>query len=49
MLVRVKHGGTTKLSAPVITGFNCVVRSQGIAAKMHPHFLTALILRMHNV
>ena len=49
VLVSLKHGGAPKLRVPVITGFNyCVVRSQGIAAKMHPQFLTAVILLVHN-
>jgi hypothetical protein len=43
-----KHGGATKCRVPIITDFNCVVRSQGIAAKMHPQFLTAVKLRIHN-
>ena len=48
MLAGLKHGEATKLRVRVIKGFNCVVRSQGIAAKMHPQVLTAVILRIRN-
>ena len=48
VLAGIKHGGTTKWRVTIITSFNYCDRSQGIVAKMHPQFLTALILRMHN-
>jgi len=48
VMAGLKHGGATKWRVPIITDLNCVVRSQGIAAKMHPHFLTAVTLRIHN-
>ena len=48
VLAGLKHGGATKWIVPIITDFNCIVRSQGIASKMHLQFLTAVILRIHN-
>jgi hypothetical protein len=48
VLAGLTHGGARKLKVPIITNFNCAVRSQGIAAKMHPQFLKAVILKMHN-
>lgn len=40
-----KHGGATKLRAPIIMGFNCGVRSQGITEKMHQLTLIRLSVR----
>jgi hypothetical protein len=47
VLEGLKNGGSKKLRLPIVTGSNSFVRSQGIATKMHPHFLTVVILRIH--
>jgi len=39
---------TIKWRVPTVTAFNCFVRFQGIAAKIHPQINTAIILRTYS-
>jgi len=48
LLPGLKQRWTIKWRVPIVTAFNCFVRFQGIAAKIHPQINTAIILRMLN-